>query len=300
MNYELRHCASTGTLERFKQLVEGGANIEGTTEDGIASLSLAILNGRFEIVVYLVGHGANVAHIDNLALHCACTDGNLPSVRYMLNHGARITERDNEGKTALLHAAYNGGLEVLQYLLSFDSGASITEADDEGNTALLLAAGEICYPAKVQWLLEYGGAQIIDTNNEGASVWTVEREDSLRYLLISAYAKDDEDEYISLDGEYVPTEFTVALTTMLRVMVLHGGPPESLTAGALCSHLSADRAWWRGAAGTAPSVPGRKAGPLRRPLPAAAATPGPGTRLRGPHHHRRGLGHGARGTPVAR
>jgi hypothetical protein len=49
-------------------------------------------------------------------------------------------------------------------------------------------------------------------------------------MLIDAYEKDDEDdEFIIIGGDYVPMENTVALTAMLRVMVLHGGPPDTLT-----------------------------------------------------------------------
>jgi ankyrin repeat protein len=150
-------------------------------------------------------------------------------VIYLLEHGAKITERDNEGKTVLFHAAENGSLEIIQFLLSSEGGARITETDDMGNTALLVAAGEMCQPKIVQWLLEYGGAQITDTNYGGASVWTADWDESLQPLLMSAYKKDDDGEYVSLDGEYVPTEDTVEITAMLRVMVLHGGPPESLT-----------------------------------------------------------------------
>jgi hypothetical protein len=36
----------------------------------------------------------------------------------------------------------------------------------------------------------------------------------------------DDYEFVTIDGEYVPNRDTVALT-VLRVMVLHGGPPES-------------------------------------------------------------------------
>jgi ankyrin repeat protein len=62
--------------------------------------------------------------------------------------------RDSKGKTALLHAAEGGNLEVVQYLITSEGGASITEADDVGITALMLAAGApsagACYPAIVQ------------------------------------------------------------------------------------------------------------------------------------------------------
>jgi hypothetical protein len=156
-------------------------------------------------------------------------------VKYLLEHGARTTDRTGRGETALLLAAEGGTLEMLQYLLSAEGGASITETDEKGNTALLLA-GCYCVSKKVHWLLEYGGAQITDTNNEGYSVWIMNGEASLHNLLIDAYKKDDDGEYTSIDGEYVtidgeytPNGDTSALTAMLRVMMLHGGPPRSLT-----------------------------------------------------------------------
>jgi hypothetical protein len=233
MSSELHLCAEYGHLERVKQLVEGGANIEEIDANYMPALLLAIINRHFEIVVYLVEHGANVAHTDRVgktALHCACIYGNLSCVTYLLKHGARITERDHTGKTALLHAAGNRRLEIVQFLLSSEGGASISETDDGGNTALLMAAGEMCQPAMVQWLLEYGGAQLTDTDTYGYSVWTLDWEESLQYLLIDAYAKDDDDEYVSIDGEYTQTDFTAEITSMLRVIVLYGGPPDSLTA----------------------------------------------------------------------
>jgi hypothetical protein len=238
MSYGLLQWAASGNLEWVRLVVENGADIEETDEEGKTALLWGSLKGHFVIVVYLVEHGANVTHTDSegrTALHGACTYGDLSCVTYLLEHGARITDRDHEGKTALLDAALWGSLELLQFLLSSEGGASITETDDWGNNALLLAAGYDCQPIMVQWLLEYGGAQITDTDNEGASVWTVELNldkslgNSLQVMLISAYAKDDNGEYVSIDGDYTQTEDTLEMTAMLRVMLLHGAPPESLT-----------------------------------------------------------------------
>jgi ankyrin repeat protein len=102
MSNELHECTQSGDLERVQQLVEGGANIEETDEEGMTALLLASLEDHFEIMVYLVEHGANVAHGDEggmTALHWACIDGNLSSVRYLLEHGASIAERDHKGRT---------------------------------------------------------------------------------------------------------------------------------------------------------------------------------------------------------
>jgi ankyrin repeat protein len=59
MNYDLHRYAEYGNLERVKRLVEGGANIDETDENGRTALSLAGRKKEFEIVVYLVEHGAD-------------------------------------------------------------------------------------------------------------------------------------------------------------------------------------------------------------------------------------------------
>jgi hypothetical protein len=184
--------------------VEGGTNIEETNEDGMTALLLASQEDHFDIVVYLVEHGANAEHADI------------------------------EGMTALLYAVENGHLQVVQYLLSSEGGASITETYDKGNTALLLAAKNCCHPPMVQWLLEYGGAQLTDNDNEGTSVCNAPGIHGLPHMLKTTYKKSYNGEYVFINGEYVPDgrrlhEDIVAVTAMLRVMLLHGGPPESLT-----------------------------------------------------------------------
>jgi hypothetical protein len=233
MSTEIHCCTIVGNLERIKQLVEGGADLEEINGGGETALSLAISNAHFEIMVYLVEHGSNVANTDNCGmtpLHWACIMGSFSSVKYLLDHGARITDRDSGGMTALLYAARSGHLKVSQHLLSSEVGASMTETDIHGNTALLLAAGSDCHPPLFQWLLEHGGAQITNTNNAGETVWTVNRLYGLPNLFKRAYMKDRGGEYDFTDGKYVSKRDIVALTSMLRVIMLHGEPPASLVA----------------------------------------------------------------------
>jgi hypothetical protein len=157
-------------------------------------------------------------------------------VKHFLKHGARAIDRDQDGKTALHKADEFGSLEVIQYLLSSEGGASITETDCKGDTALLLAArNSRCSTTMAKWLLEYGDAQITNTNDKRASVWTgnwqdgLPNRDGLYDRLRSAYTKDDDSEYVSIDCKHVAVGDVVALTATLRVMVLRGAPPESLT-----------------------------------------------------------------------
>jgi hypothetical protein len=71
---------------------------------------------------------------------------------------------------------------------------------------------------------------IIDVNNEGDSVWTIDQHGRLPSMLRWAYTKDKDGKYVSLDGEYIPRPNgdIAALVSMLRVMVLHSGFPESV------------------------------------------------------------------------
>jgi hypothetical protein len=79
-------------------------------------------------------------------------------------------------------------------------------------------------------------------------VWSANWYRGLPVRLRGAYTKDDDGEYVCIDGEYVPAdEGTVALTVMLRVMVLHGGPTELLTAelAPLLQRIVQEGAWLR-------------------------------------------------------
>jgi hypothetical protein len=138
----------------------------------------------------------------------------------------------------LYRCAGSGNLGMVKRLV--EGGANIERTDNKGNTVLLGAASYKCNPTihVVEWLLEYGGADITHTNNDGDSVWTVHHESrsSLGGLLIGAYAKNKDNKYYTRGGEYVTqlskagylTGRPLKLTAMLRVMVLHGAPPESL------------------------------------------------------------------------
>jgi hypothetical protein len=100
---------------------------------------------------------------------------------------------------------------MLQWILA-KGGASITEADNYEETALL-AATLAFHHLTAQWLLEHGGSDIAETNNEIQTVWTLLIEDILN---------------ADADADQGDEDDTVALTALLRVMVLRDAPPDGL------------------------------------------------------------------------
>ena len=77
--------------------------------------------------------------------------------------------RRSDGNTALLAAAEEGHLPVVQWLLG-EGGLRIEETDSDCNTALLWAANEGHLPV-IQWLLREGGSSLTETSYDGSNVW---------------------------------------------------------------------------------------------------------------------------------
>jgi hypothetical protein len=163
------------------------------------------------------------------------------------------------------------------------------EPDDGGNTALLLAAGGCCYPAVVQWLLEYEGVKINGTDNDGASVWYTNCVFGLPSLLRFAYIWGVMTANISpsmarMRHSHAHCDATRRAAAWWAFRVARGG---------FCTAAPADRARRRAAEGTAPRIPPAATCSRRRTLPSVASAPGLGAWLRGAHHHRT-QGHGTR------
>lgn len=174
-------CAG-GHAELVRSLLERGAAPDRRAADGTTALMLASANGFPEIVRALLSRGVNVAAVKGgvtahqlaiargqsavaalLApaeglggrLIQAATDGHDALVRQLLVLGAPVNVTDARGATALMIAARNGDLGVMQFLLA--RGADASARDNEGQTAFEWAEGS---PATgkhvVQFLLDRG------------------------------------------------------------------------------------------------------------------------------------------------
>jgi len=155
----LMWAAATGNTEIVRLLLDNGAVVDRRANDGSTALMFASANGSLEIVRALVVKGADVttarggvkarqlaverghadvamlldqAEVLGRRLLQAANEGHDMVVRQVLAMGAPVNMPDERGATALMIAARNGDLGMLQALLSRGADASIR--DSQGRT----------------------------------------------------------------------------------------------------------------------------------------------------------------------
>jgi ankyrin repeat domain-containing protein 50 len=100
--------ARDGVLERVRDLLDCGCNIEHESGDGATALIWAARSGHDHIVKELLDRGALPDHQDNkgeTALLAAASSGCINAVKNLLDHGAEINHQNRQGHTALYLAA---------------------------------------------------------------------------------------------------------------------------------------------------------------------------------------------------
>lgn len=155
--------AKFGKVAAVKLLIDYNAKINSQDQSRNIPLMHAIQENLtdklIETVQLLLKHGANVNHKNQKGLTplmkaAQLSDKDAASiVQNLLEKGAALGVRDNEGRTALMHAFKGGSNETRELLL--DKGADLEAKDDLGDTALIIAAG-YSDPSAVEFLLERG------------------------------------------------------------------------------------------------------------------------------------------------
>jgi ankyrin repeat protein len=91
---ELISAAAAGELTKVNSLIAMGASIESQAlEDRATPLTSAAKNGHAEVVVFLVGRGAQVNHKDGggTPVFWAVHSGRADVVRFLVAHGGRLS-----------------------------------------------------------------------------------------------------------------------------------------------------------------------------------------------------------------
>ena len=84
--------------------------------------------------------------------HKAALDGDITAVRQVLSGSINIDTLDEDGRTALMYAAYNGHTDIARILI--EKGADVNLTDPNKRTALMFASSGPS-PETVKLLLEH-------------------------------------------------------------------------------------------------------------------------------------------------
>ena len=132
----------SGDMELTKFLITNGANVNSLMQDGVSLIGYAIAQNNMDLLQMLIENGANVNYTNgdswaNTPLQTASRLGLDNVVRILLTRNVDINAVDINGNTALHTAALNSQLSVVKLLLEKNPNLDIQ--NKVGNTALHLA-----------------------------------------------------------------------------------------------------------------------------------------------------------------
>ncbi|KAJ2962910.1 hypothetical protein NQZ79_g1981 [Umbelopsis isabellina] len=141
----LRKAIKDGNIFAVKRLLRKVNNIQNPDPDtGMTSLLLAAQHGHTELVNYLIsmGHEDEIISLDkedNTVLMLAAINNQEEIFySYALEYPECIHAINKHGWSVLLFAAKNGNTNIVEYLLQIS--ADVDHVDDDGNSALHHAA----------------------------------------------------------------------------------------------------------------------------------------------------------------
>ncbi|PTB52106.1 hypothetical protein M431DRAFT_44122, partial [Trichoderma harzianum CBS 226.95] len=150
-------------------LIDLGAVIDETNEEGQTPLHVAALYGKPANLKLLIDKGANIEARDGRgrtpALFMSFEEQRKECLRVLIKHGAGVNVADHEGRTPLYLAAGDETMEDFVPEL-LEAGAAVDVAVDDGYTPLHQAAYFKCTKA-IKALVEHGAnTEAVNTDGE--------------------------------------------------------------------------------------------------------------------------------------
>ena len=137
----LNCAAATGHIEVVGELIRAGARVNAKDKDKQTALHRASWNGHSSVVTTLIEAGANLNEKNvwgMTPLMRAADSGHVQVVGELIRAGARVNGKDKNKQTALHKASWYGHFSVVTTLI--EAGANLNEQDAWGMTPLMRAA----------------------------------------------------------------------------------------------------------------------------------------------------------------
>jgi ankyrin repeat protein len=148
LDQELLEAAQKGELDRVKEALRAGADVNAKGKGGSTALGWAASKGYEDMVRLLIKTGADIeweAPQGQTALHVAAHQGQAEVIRILLSSGADVNQKIKsttapkhyQGATALFMAVENNKADAIQVLLQ--SGANVNSTNSFGVTPLMFS-----------------------------------------------------------------------------------------------------------------------------------------------------------------
>ncbi len=162
MEQQLISAAAEGDTKTVLELLEDGADINATNNQGVTAVMAATQKNKVDTVKVLIEKGADINirnnNKDNVLLY-AGAEGLLEIVKLAVQAGADTTITNRFGGTALIPASDRGHVDIVKELLT-NSDTDVNHLNNLHWTALLeaviLGNGEENYQEIVQLLVDHG------------------------------------------------------------------------------------------------------------------------------------------------
>ena len=149
-----------GDLERVRQLIQDGQDVNRGDSYGWTPLILAAGYGRDQVVQELIRAGADVngkSYIKRTALHEASSRGHSSVVKTLAEAGANLNVQDwLWGKTPLMEAAYRGRANVVVELIRAGADVSVVSSLEWESVAIIAAGSTALHFAAARNIIECG------------------------------------------------------------------------------------------------------------------------------------------------
>lgn len=139
--------------------------------------------------------------------HHAVVEGDVTKVRFLLKYspGLRINSTNNYGLTAVQHAAQNGNVDMVNFLL--EQGADLSCVDQLGRTALHLASQE-GHLGVVSLLVTSACANVNAKTERGEKAIDLAKTDQVRALLSQAMLTESFKRKCSLESDDLESSYS--------------------------------------------------------------------------------------------